>query len=148
MAKGLAVKDPFEEDRNQAVKSAERGTFVQETMKGQEMGTTAVEPLQGTLQVHPRLADFTPQLDLIPLDEVSNTDLLLWRADFYNGESGEFATMELSLLVSPEQRFLSNCGGETVKRAIRTALVQSNGPFSVEFYKVRTSSGREMWCIR
>lgn len=143
-----AVKDPFEDDRKEAVKSAERGTFIQETMKGQEMEQTAVQPLQGQLQVYPRLSDYQPGLSLVKLEEVVDTELLLWRVDFYNGESGEFATMELSLQVDPEQRFLCNCGGENVKRALKSAFAENTGPFAVEFYKVRTSVGREMWCMR
>ena len=154
--------DPFEPtDPGSNVKTAERGTYVQETMKGTPMETTqgsaplTAETTQmalltpGVVMSYRRLVEYSPELQLVPLDEMSGTELLLFHYDEYSGENGTFLTLELAPVSRPDEHFLANCGGQNVMRAVKSAFSGPNsGPFLVEFNKVLTSSGRSLWTIR
>lgn len=139
---------PKKENR-MATKSAERGTYVQETLPN------AVEPaISGEVMPYTRVADLAPSLELQNLEEIQGEDLILWGFNKYHSSENDadFLTIEASFLGNPEQRFLVNCGGQAAMEKIENAFAaverkEARGPLVAAFRKIPTSNGRTFWTV-
>jgi hypothetical protein len=157
-----SVEDPFADDRRethhkQRVKNAlERpGSYVDQTLVN-PMGGTAVTdvPLQGAIVPYTRVADLSDDLRLVPLEELQHQDLLIFRYDKYHSteNDADFLTLEAALLENPEDRFLTNCGGQIAMRKIENAFQKieegkAMHPLVAAFHKIQTNSGRSLWVL-
>ncbi len=149
--KKTEIADPFEEDRTARIKTAlERdNTYVEAT--GLPKTYPLPEPMSGSLLPYTRVADLGDDLRLVPLDDLQGQDLVLHDFQKWDGELGEFMTLEASLLSDPSAgHFLTNCGGAIAMKKVESAFQKVKdglaiGPLVARFSKIVTGSGRSFW---
>jgi hypothetical protein len=152
-----ATKDRRATHKQRVIAALERpGTFVEQALVNpKEDIFLEPDPIQGELQPYTRVIDLSDDLKLIPLEEIQNIDLIIHRYDKYHSaeNDADFLTLEVSLLQNPEQRFLTNCGGQSARAKIEAAFQavaggKASGPLVAQFAKTVTTSGRTFWVLR
>jgi len=136
-----------------AVKAAEKGTYVQETLVGTEV--QRVDAVSGEILPYTRVADLSDDLRLVQLEEIQGEDLVVWRFDKYHSaeNDADFLTLEVSFIGNLEDRFLTNCGGQSAMRKIEAAFAaveagKARGPLIAAFNKIPTNNGRTFWVLK
>lgn len=135
-----------------AVRNAERGNYGDVTGANSNLPTPAQE---GQLMPYTRVADLSDDLRLIPLVEIQNIDLIIWKYNKYHSaeNNADFLCLEVSLVDAPEDRFLTNCGGMSAIQKIEGAFEKIEaklavGPLIAAFEKIATNNGRSFWVLK
>ena len=136
-----------------AVKAAEKGTYVQETLTGTDL--QRVDAVSGEILPYTRVADLSDDLRLVQLEEIQGQDLVIWRFDKYHSaeNDADFLTLEVSFIGNLEDHFLTNCGGQSAMRKIEAAFAaveagKARGPLIAAFNKIPTNNGRTFWVLK
>lgn len=149
----LSASEKVKQTVKTALKNNERPLKVSGEPSPYVTEETAPVRIEGEVLPYTRIADLSGDLRLIPLEELQGFDLIIHHYDrFHSNENGsDFFTLECSM-VGSEDRFLSNCGGQSAMGKIERAfsLVESGevrGPLVARFRKTTTNNGRSFWVI-